>query len=487
MRSMSISKKAALPIDVIIVGGGAPYPYYLNRHATIQSLGIGGLACAYALGQSGHRVRVLESNPGLHRLSGGVRIPPNLSKILKEWGLGPELSRMQKCRKSSFHSLKDGELLGILEWQEDVLQETGGDFFLMHHADLHQLLYDLACSVGAIVSFDAGVASVSVDLENDEEIPVVTLEDGTRLTADLVIGADGSNSIVREAVNGPLEYETDSGQSFYTITIPSEMLQADPDLAKWANLPQWPIWMEDSRSVLGYPIRNGSEYCVHLYWPDHDLHYQSEAEEGWHVVVPTDIIDFDGYDPTVRKLFTMVPTALRTRYIRKQRVEDWVDETGRIILVGEAAHPLLPCTMHGPSLAVEDAAVLGVLMARLRTLNQIPQLTEAYQDLRQDRCSQVIDSELNNAALVTLGPGEHRLARDAALRLSLQARGDHWDESQLRDQWDEIGAVFGYSAREAAEDWWVKWGNLIEFGMMETVHESLGLRFEVTKVEVQYD
>ncbi|PFH46881.1 hypothetical protein AMATHDRAFT_82406 [Amanita thiersii Skay4041] len=459
-------KKTTLPLNVLIIGAG-----------------IAGLASAYALGKSGHKVRVLESSSDSNRASGGIRIPPNLSKILKEWGLGSALQTMQRCRKSSFRSLKDGELLGYLEWQEDVLKETGGDFLLAHHAELHQLLYQLACSVETTFSFGSIVTSLSVPIEASKENPWVILEDGTTIVADVIIGADGAQSVVRDIVNGPMQGE-ETGHSFYTVTIPADKLQSDLELAKWVDMPEWPIWMGDSRSVLGYPIQNGSSYCIHIYWPDDELINCSESKEGWDVTVSTSVINFDGYDPIVRKLFTAVPEALRTKYVKRQKVEDWVDETGRIILLGEAAHPLLPCTIHGASLAVEDAVVLGVLMAQLRSRNQIPQLTAAFQDIRQDRCNQVIDSELNNAALVTLPPGEQRHARDAALRSSLDFKEAQWNENQLRDQWDEIGDVFGYNARETAEDWWVKWGTLTD-SCKTFVQHSPDLRFEVTKSEIR--
>lgn len=161
-------------------------------------------------------------------------------------------------------------------------------------------------------------------------------------------------------------------------------------------------------------------------------------------------------------------------------MEEWVDQSGRLVLIGEAAHPLLvsqfsccvpvglyllayqPCSMHGPSLAMEDAVVFGVLFSRLRNYGQIPILTEAYQDLRMSRCKMVNEGELNNARLVWMPPGKAREQRDAYMKASRASGNEHWDEGQLRKQWEEIAGVFGYCARDAAEDWWVNWGALRE-------------------------
>ncbi|TFY73913.1 hypothetical protein EWM64_g10099 [Hericium alpestre] len=111
-----MNRQAALQIDFIIVGGG-----------------IAGLASAYALASSGHRVRVLEKLPGLQQPAGGVRVPPNLTKILLEWGLHDELVRRgSKVRPTNLESFETGEIIGYLEWQEDVMKESGAPFFMLH-------------------------------------------------------------------------------------------------------------------------------------------------------------------------------------------------------------------------------------------------------------------------------------------------------------------------------------------------------------------
>lgn len=125
-------------------------------------------------------------------------------------------------------------------------------------------------------------------------------------------------------------------------------------------------------------------------------------------------------------------------------------------------------------------------MSRLRTREQIPQFLEAYQDLRQPRCAHVRLSELHNAALVTLPPGDDRNQRDAAMKLSLNTNVDtDWDDTRLREQWEEIGEVFGYNAREAAEDWWMQWGVLGDAKLApENVPVNLFSSFAVSTVEV---
>lgn len=121
-----------------------------------------------------------------------------------------------------------------------------------------------------------------------------------------------------------------------------------------------------------------------------------------------------------------------------------------------------PANTHSASLAMEDAVVFGVLFSRLRSHHQIPILTEAFQDLRIGRCKTVNEGEKSNAHLVWLPPGKDRDMRDAYMRKSMAAASAHWDDNKLREQWEEVAGNFGYSARDAAEDWWVNWGSLRE-------------------------
>ncbi|KAJ7692366.1 hypothetical protein B0H14DRAFT_2414760 [Mycena olivaceomarginata] len=419
----------------------------------LTPVGIGGLACAYALGRSGHLVRVLEKTAGRQR-GAGVRVPPNLTKILVEWGLGNELKKCQTCRKTTFISLESGDVLGVLEWKEDVLHEAGGQFLLIRYDDLYQMLHRLALSVGAVVTLDTAVTSVE-----STPTPSVHLANGTTLTADLIVCADGARSVTRDVVTETKNNATDSGHTWYTVIVPIERMVRDPELAKWAQVPQWPIWMGENRCAFGKClVFIFTTYSFSLYWPDTDV--PVDAPEGWNVYCPTSMLNLSPYDDRVRRLFNMMPTAQRVKYVVRDRVEDWVDHSGRILLVGEAAHPLLPHSTQSASMAVEDAEVLGVLMSHLQSLEQLPQLTEGFQELRRKRCEFINDGELSNASLTTMTAGEMRDMRDAGLRESLKTGIENWDDGALRDQWEQIEEGFAYHAREASEDWWKKWGSL---------------------------
>lgn len=130
-------------------------------------------------------------------------------------------------------------------------------------------------------------------------------------------------------------------------------------------------------------------------------------------------------------------------------------------------------------MCIEDAAVFGGLFSRLRSWDQVPTLMEAYQDLRQDRAHIAARQDQSNADATWLPPVLHRDARDAAMRADKQNGVDESNERILQDQWDAFGEEFGYSASDAAADWWVGWGMLAEMAKRRT---GDSLQIEMTVV-----
>ncbi|KAJ7342597.1 hypothetical protein DFH08DRAFT_703882, partial [Mycena albidolilacea] len=356
--------------------------------------GIAGLACAYTLGRSGHRVRVLERTDG----SQACGCPPNMTKVLVEWSLEDELKRCRACRKTTFIRGAAG--------QEDVLQEAGGQFLLVSVCIKSSTAYRLVLSVGAVIIFNTPVTGV----EETTPTPSVHLADGTALTADLIIGADGGKSVLREFVLEQKDAGTDGGHTFYTVMIPRERM-TDADLAIWAEAPQWSIGLGDNRCAFGEP---GNAYSLLVIWPDTDVPAAGDVPEGWGVSCPPSTVDLSAYDERIRRVFNMVSTIQRAKYVPRNHVEDWVDRSGRVLFVGDAAHSTIVrtntahptstpahsiihiCICRPHSMAIEDAEALGVLMARLARAEKIPQLTEGVWELRQARCAFVHAGGLSN-------------------------------------------------------------------------------------------
>ncbi|KAI6120767.1 hypothetical protein EDD16DRAFT_1703289 [Pisolithus croceorrhizus] len=454
-----MTSEASLKLRILVVGGG-----------------ITGLAAALKLARAGHHVRVIEKSRTRKKVC-GLHVPPNLTRILDEWGLGEELSRYgstttgNECYSSSAFQIQNsdhsltlvavdtGDFLGHFTWQEAVMDEVGSPFLLMHYQDLHNILYQAASSAGVDISLGSPVTQV------ETHPPRVRLATGEVIRADLIVGADGSDGITREVVEGCKVEDAVDEMSFsvYIAAISREQLKKDADLDAFTRTecggPQCPLWMKTSSHAIAFAVRGGSEYMVHLFWPDDLRNHSANPPRTLDVAITREKLGIAG-DSKLTRLLDLCPTLQRRRYTRKGAPSNWTDSSGRIVLMGEAAHPSFPCTTHSASLHVEDAEVFGWLLSRLHSMEQLPHLLGGFQDIREERCGAVHEKERIGMQMMWLPPGPQRDVRDHMFRATMLREG--WEEEDLRMQWEEVGQTFGYNAQEAVEDWWVSWGMLRE-------------------------
>ncbi|KAF5379818.1 hypothetical protein D9615_005791 [Tricholomella constricta] len=443
-----------LSVDFVIIGGG-----------------IAGLACAVALRRVNHRVTVLEEDDVYtleHGRSGPCRMPPNLSKILYHWGLEDEVRAIAiKSESISLLLYETGELLGKHHWDDEVMKETRGEFVFTRHSALRRLLYDVAISCGAEVRLNTKVAAI------DPEERTVTLEgSGEQLRADVVVGADGLGGLTRRILHHASEephmgamdmFRHDNELGYLPIastTVARELITADPDLAYLYDQEHTTMfnWFGHGHSVLGFPIIDGSEFGLFIYGP-------SNSRGGsWNTIASnTDLEAVLGTaEPKQPSEIGKVSSEADMSY---SALDDWVHKSGRMVVVGEAAHPLPPGSVQATALTVEDAAVLAKLFSHLRTEDQIGSFLWAFQDLRQPRCNAVMAKEAGIMYYMTMPPGEQQQLRDETMRAKrdagigiLQAS----DEAEESPEWAEIKEVFGYDAEDEADNWWVEWGLLRE-------------------------
>ncbi|KAI0730565.1 FAD/NAD(P)-binding domain-containing protein [Earliella scabrosa] len=435
-----VTRKATLTIDILVVGGG-----------------IGGLAVAYMLSNAGHRVRVLERHD-LNAPGAGVRVPPNLSKILRQWvGLEELMKVARRCVGSPFYRRQTGEKIGYLPWKPAVMVETGGDFLLMHHADLVQLLHTLAVGAGARIDLNTEVVSISQGTSSSPN-PSVTLANGEVLSADLLIGADGTKSMVRDAAFPNEIHVKPSGLTIYTGIVSREDMLKDEELRPLVLSEEtWPIWLGEHRALCAQAMPTRQAFCFGLYsWPGDTL--EQGVDGGWHDTCSNEKILVDGHCSVMDKMMRLSPQVFRTQYLEPPNdgIPNWVDSSKQIVLLGDAAHPSMPGGNNATSLAVEDAVVLGSLFSHLRTADQIPSFLSGYEDLRQRRCNFVCHADVAHARQMVLPPGPDADSRDQNVRRS----PDEWDEGTTKAQFEEIAEIFVYDAGDAAEEWWINWGRL---------------------------
>ncbi|KAI9438617.1 hypothetical protein H4582DRAFT_185184 [Lactarius indigo] len=459
-----VFRQANVHLDFLVVGSG-----------------IAGLSAAYALAASGHRVRVLEQARSLRRCPGGVRLPPNATRILSYWGVEKEVSqKASTIPSSSILDMKTGKSIGQSAWHADLVEELGSEYLTMHHADLLEILHRLALSAGARVTFGATVESVEPAPEAPPENgtstsiagpstlrPSVRLKTGEILHADVIVGADGQRSIVRRAVTEDAEPEpTPTGLSVYTGSIPMSDIRKHVPLRQLAD--GWLFWAGEGRAVLGYPVRRHQEFAIHVWWEDLKKSAavsRPGAPDSWNPTTSLSSIRYkEGQmDSRLRFLLDHAGPVSRQSYLVMPRLESWVDESESIVLIGEAAHPQGPGRTYACSLALEDAAILGTLFSRLRSRDQVPTLLYAYQDLHKGRADAVAALEIENADVALSNPPR---VRDGLVRWSALPADEPEPPSSESGPTDaelaDIMEVWGYFAIDAADEWWVEWGLLRE-------------------------
>ncbi|KII85133.1 hypothetical protein PLICRDRAFT_45272 [Plicaturopsis crispa FD-325 SS-3] len=436
----------------------------LSLKFVVIGASISGIACAYALRQAGHDVLVLEATDGSHRGEGGIRVPPNMTRILNDWSLRPLLDKWAvTCPEFIFRSdIASGEPLGILKLHAQMMDALNANFLLMKHGDLHTMLLELAMKAGAEFKYNVPIVEV------DPWEVTATSSDGSIYTGDVILGADGLDSMIRNEVvldDPPTAHF--AHKIALEATVSTALMKQDEDLKSLTESAEWWVWMSDGAAANGHLIHGGEEFSLNVTINVEDD--STSFTESWKDKVAFDQVNFrfPFHDPRVFKFFELAGTAVPVKYIIRDSFDDWVHESGKVAVVGEAAHPFMPSCSHNAAMGIEDAAMLGSLFSRISSREQISTLLYAYEELRQPRCAETQKSEHERRDFIALPTGPIQELRDQGLRETLKQAALDWDDADeefLRATYEAYIIIFAYDAGEMADDWWTKWGNTLERG-----------------------
>jgi salicylate hydroxylase len=332
-------------------------------NVAIVGAGIGGLSAALALSARGMNVTVFEEALSPREAGAGISIPPNAATLLKRAGLRGALEQVSTRSQGLSARTSQGEPVPT---PQASVAEQG---YQIHRVEfLHMLL----STVKAPVRFGHRCVGVG-----ETEI-------GARLTfandavhdADLVIGADGIHSMVQRAI-GLVSRPTSEGIMAYRGLVQSQRLS-------WAaELRGLNMWMGAGRSLICFPISQGRLINVVAFVPS-----SIDMEETWYA--PGDVkalaSEYEGWDAPVQDIITALDQTFRWGIYDRSPLPYW--SKGRVTLLGDAAHPMVPHFGQGAGQAIEDGFALAVLLEHARR-NEIPATLKAYQDLRLERTSRV--------------------------------------------------------------------------------------------------
>ncbi|TFY78523.1 hypothetical protein EWM64_g5491 [Hericium alpestre] len=333
-------------------------PSPLSLHIIVIGCGLGGLAATHTISHAlpNSHITLIEAASVIGDVGAGIQVSPNATRLLMRWGLGPALAATAvRPEAIVFRQYSTGEKVGYTRWGERMEVAHGAPYLHVHRADYHRLLTSL---VDGRPNVKIRLASTVTAVESDPDAdggPSVTLANGDVIHGDLIIGADGVKSIVQGVVTGRADAPRATGDAAYRAVIPTDVMMDDPELRPFVETPEMTAWMAPRRHLMAYCIRAKKEYNLVLLHPD-DGSVESWTAEGSADKMRRDFADFE---PRVQKMLSFVSSTLKWRLMDRSALEHWVHPKGRVALLGDSCHPMLPYRAQGAAMAIEDAAVLA--------------------------------------------------------------------------------------------------------------------------------
>ncbi|WP_186190556.1 FAD-dependent monooxygenase [Burkholderia gladioli] len=308
----------------------------------IVGAGLGGTAAAALLQRSGYDVRLYEQAPSFSRLGAGIHLGPNVMKIMRRIGCEDALNAMGS--HPDFWYSRDGitaEVMSQIPLGDFALKTYGASYLTVHRGDFHALMSQ-AVAPGTI-AFGRKLTAIE---DTGSEVRL-SFDDGTVETADIAIGADGVNSRLREHLLGaePPRY---TGYVAHRAVFPASLLDNKPyDMCvKW--------WSGDRHMMVYYVTEKRDEYYYvtgvpQAEWPAGVSMVDSSREEMREA--------FDGFHPDIQHLIDVSPSITKWPLLERDPLPLW--SRGRLVLLGDACHPMKPHMAQGAAMAIEDAAMLA--------------------------------------------------------------------------------------------------------------------------------
>jgi 6-hydroxynicotinate 3-monooxygenase len=343
-----------------------------QQSIAVIGAGLGGTVAAALLQRAGFQVRIYEQAPEFARLGAGIHLGPNVLKVLRAIGAEDELERTGSHPDHWFsRDGISGEFSSRIPLGDFARSEYGAAYLTVHRGDLHALLSETV-EPGTIAF---GRRLIGAEDRGDDV--VLSFEDGSTETADIVIGADGVNSKVREVLLGP-EAPTYSGYMGHRAIIPVERLGGHPfdPCTKW--------WAED-RHMMVYALDGSGREMYYVTGVPAD---DTFAEAGSFVPSSRDELRevFAGWHPDVERLVEATTEVTKWPFYEREPLPLW--SQGRVVLLGDACHPMKPHMAQGAAMAIEDAAILQRCLSE-HGFDEHRRAFELYEETRKDRASRV--------------------------------------------------------------------------------------------------
>jgi len=344
--------------------------------AAVVGGGISGLSAAHALARRGIDVTVYEQAPALGEVGAGVFTYPNALRPLERMGLGPAFARVgAKVGPGSEYYRMDGTLVGKV-----LTTDSAGwnGMYGMHRADLLNIFANV------LLASAVRTGHRCVGFEQDQRAAYVKFDNGNIAEADIVIACDGIHSTLQKFVVEPSPPEY-SGSRAYRGLIEAKKL---PNWRKEAHQ----IWMGDGKHFMVFPVRRGELLNYVGFVPT-----STETIESWSAIGDRDELaaSFAGWDSRVVELLDKVETCFWWGLYDRRPLAKWTN--GRLLLLGDAAHAMLPHLGQGANQGIEDGVALAIFLEG-RSADEVSGILPQFEKFRRER-TDVVQAEARRNGL----------------------------------------------------------------------------------------
>lgn len=382
--------------------------------------GIGGLSAAIALSKVGCEVEVIERAPALGEVGAGLQMSPNASKALAALGVLEAVAAVASMPQTLEMRLgRTGEKVFSIPIAKEARTRYGAPYLHVHRADLIEVLRRAAAFAGVHIRLGARVSAYVRDNDGLR----VGLDTGAIVPCDLLVGADGVRSTVRKQMLGE-EDPRYTGAVAWRLTVPAEVA---PDLPHAAI-----VWAGPGRHAVTYRIRRGE--LINFVGVVETDKWRGESWDQ-----PGDLLelaeDFGDWAQPIPDIIAACGACFVWALFDRDPLPRWHDE--RVVLLGDACHPMPPFQAQGAAMALEDAVVLAKCV---QAHGVTAQGLGTYERLRKPRASKVLASARANMGVFHRSNAFTQAATYGPMKLA-----DKLFPSFVRSRQDWI---YGYDVRE---------------------------------------
>jgi salicylate hydroxylase len=420
---------------------------------------MGGLACALSLARQGFtKISIYEYASNLGFVGAGIQLAPNMARILDRLNVWEPIQKEAVDLKSTSirQGSSDEELANVkLEYVRELY---GYPHMVGHRSSLAGEMYKGCLAENASINFNFSHQVTKVH----SWTPTVKFEVLPRngqpfnVECDVLLAADGVKSAVRDQMLTLLNIDAkvvDSGQAAYRIMLKREDMAHDPELLALLDCERATRWIGERRHIIAYPVENHSIYNLSTAQPDVNFAAAPSATYTTKGSKKEMLDVYADFCPKVQKMLDMVPEGEVCEW--KLRVHaplpTWVH--GSMALVGDACHPTLPHLAQGAAQAIEDGAVLGVVLSKLpdASAESINKALKVYEELRKSRAEGLVALAAANGKEMHLGDGAAKEARDEAFKAIREGK----EGAKVPDRWADADVqrmIYGHDCWKNAEE-----------------------------------